>query len=197
MGKLLRLERAAAPAVQVPGGTHGTFTLFSQAGGAALAADPTAYTMGVQFKVSTVGVNSATLTAVWFNSPAGAASLPGMIALYLVAGTVLIMSQAAAWSGVAGAGWVRAPVTSPPALTLGASYKACILMAVGANFYGSTANYWTSGAGGAGITNGPLSAPNNAGGDGGQDTFNQSAVLTYPLTSFNATNYWVDPEVAT
>ena len=104
MGKLLRLERAAAPAVQVPGGTHGTFTLFSQAGGAALAADPTAYTMGVQFKVSTVGVNSATLTAVWFNSP---------------------------------------------------------------------------------------------GGDGGQDTFNQSAVLTYPLTSFNATNYWVDPEVAT
>ena len=70
-------------------------------------------------------------------------------------------------------------------------------MAVGANFYGSTANYWTSGAGGAGITNGPLSAPNNAGGDGGQDTFNQSATLTYPLTSFNATNYWVDPEVAT
>ena len=91
MGKLLRLERAAAPAVQVPGGTHGTFTLFSQAGGAALAADPTAYTMGVQFKVSTVGVNSATLTAVWFNSPAGAASLPGMIALYLVAGTVILL----------------------------------------------------------------------------------------------------------
>src|SRR6516164_5404624 len=134
MGKLLRLERAAAPAVQVPGGTHGTFTLFSQAGGAALAADPTAYTMGVQFKVSTVGVTSATLTAVWFNSPAGAASLPGRIALYLVA-------------GAAGAGWVRAPGTSPPALTVGGSYKGCILRAVGANCYGSTARYWTSGAG--------------------------------------------------
>jgi len=50
-------------------------------------------------------------------------------------------------------------------------------------------------AGASGITSGPLSAPNNAGGDGGQDTFNVGGSLTYPSGSFNAANYWLDPEV--
>jgi hypothetical protein len=174
------------------GGPGGPFTLFSQpANAATLTADSAAYTMGVQFTVS----RGATLQAVWFFSAAGAASLPGSIALFQVSGASLVTSQAATWSGAAGSGWVRAPFTTPPALTAGMAYKAAIFDNAANSFYSSTAHYWDTGVGAAGITNGPLSAPNNAGGDGGQDTFFTGGVITYPATSFNATNYWVDPEV--
>lgn len=167
------------------------YTLFSQSLTPAVTSDASAYTMGVQFSVS----QAATLTAIWFYSPPGVSNLPATIALFAVSGAALVTSQAAAWSGAAGSGWVRAPFTVPPALSPGTAYKACIFDSGGNNFYASISHYWDTGAGQNGISNGPLSAPNNAGGDHGQDTFHQSAALTYPDTSFNATNYLVDPEV--
>ena len=168
------------------------YTLFGQSLTGALAADAATYTMGVQFSVS----QAATLTAVWFYSAPGAANLPSQIALFAVSGASLITSQAAAWSGAAGSGWVRAPFTSPPALAAGISYKACIGDFINnGNFYSAIAHYWDTGAGQNGISNGPLSAPNNAGADHGQSSFHNAAVLAYPDASFNATNYLVDPEV--
>lgn len=173
------------------------FTLFGQpAGFSALTADAANYVMGVQFTVS----QPASVSAVWWFSPPSAGVLPGTIDLWQVTGPgagTLVTSQAAAWSGAAGSGWVRAPFTSPPALTAAVSYKAAIFKNDGAvnSFYGSIANYWSTGAGSGGITSGPLSAPNNAGADGGQDTFNSSNANAYPATSFNATNYGVDVEV--
>ncbi len=173
------------------------YTLFGQpASPASLTADPAAYTMGVQFKVSQV----LPLAAIWFFSAPGAAVLPQTIALFQVTGGgagTLITSQAASWSGAAGSGWVRAPFTSPPQLTANTSYKACVLQTTAVNWYAPSSHYWDTGPGAGGITNGPLSAPNNTGGDGGQDTFNASAVLTYPASQFNSANYWVDPEVGT
>lgn len=173
-------------------------TLFSQgATGSSLTADPTSYTMGVQFSVSTSG---NTLTGIWFYSPPTAAALPQTIGLYQVSGAgtgTLVHSEAASWSGAAGSGWVRASFAAPPALTASTSYKAVVLQSTAANWYSTTANYWSSGAGSAGITNGVLSAPNNAGADVGQDSFNANNILTYPASTFNATNYWVDPEVTT
>jgi hypothetical protein len=44
--------------------------------------------------------------------------------------------------------------------------------------------------------NGPLSAPDNAAASVGQDTFNVGNSLAFPSTAFNASNYWVDVEVA-
>ncbi len=171
------------------------YTLFSQeVTGSSLTTDPTGYTMGVQF---TVSVSGATLTAIWFYSASGAGVLPQTIALYAVSGTSLVHQESASWSGAAGSGWVRAAFSSPPSLTASASYKACVLQDTNANWYSATAHYWDSGAGAAGITSGPLSAPNNAGADGGQDTFHSAASLTYPDGSFNAGNYWMDPEVTT
>lgn len=167
----------------------GVFTLFGQALTVALTADTTTYTMGVQFQVS----QAATITAVWWYSPPGAAVLPGSISLYAVSGRTLVHSETATWSGAAGSGWVRAPFTAPPVLTPGTAYKACI-NSPGGNSYGTIAHYWDTGAGQNGISNGPLSATNNAGGDGGQDTFD-TAPPHYPLTSSNASNYLVDPEV--
>lgn len=168
------------------------YTLFGQSLTAAVTSDASAYTMGVQFSVS----QAATLNAVWFYSASSANSLPTTIALYGVSGASLITSQAAAWSGAAGSGWIRAPFTVPPSLTPGVSYKACIFLAGSTSLqYASVSHYWDTGAGSAGISSGPLSAPANAGGDHGQDTFHQSAALTYPDTSFNATNYLVDAEI--
>jgi hypothetical protein len=188
VGKFYR--RGPGSALALPQG--GPFTLFGQpASPATLTTDLSSYTMGVQFTVS----RALSLKAVWFFSPAGAGSLPGTISLYQVSGASLITSQAATWSGAVASGWVRAAFTTPPALTAATAYKACINnTGVAASWYASTAHYWDTGAGSGGVSNGPLSAPNNAGGDGGQDTFN-TAPPAYPATSFNATNYWLDPEV--
>lgn len=171
-----------------------TYTLFSQANpGAALVSDTGAYTFGVQFSVSVQGYG---LAAIWWYSAAGAGGLPGTIALFTVAGSSLVHSEAASWSGAAGSGWVRAAFTSPPALTASTAYKGCTFFNnTGVNFYAATSHYWDSGAGSAGVTNGPLTAPNNAGSSPGQDAFLNSAVLGYPASTFNSTNYWVDAEV--
>ena len=174
------------------------YTLFGQpVNPATLTADAANYVMAVQFKVTLTATQTAVLKAIWFNSPAGAGVLPGTIDLWQVSGASLVTSQAATWSGAAGSGQVRAAFSTPPALTSGAAYKGGIFKNDGAvnTFYGSTANYWSSGPGSGGITSGPLSAPNNAGGDGGQATFDASNLNAYPATSFNATNYWVDVEV--
>lgn len=177
-------------------------TLFGQAtaGMPGLASDPTSYTMGVQFSVSASGYQ---LDGIWFWSPATAGVLPQTIALYAVSGTSLVTSQAASWTASpggsaasAGSGWCFAAFTSPPSLTSGVGYKACVLQNTAASWYGATASYWvTGGAGAGGITNGALSAPNSATA-GGQDSFNASATLTYPASSFNDSNYWVDPQVS-
>jgi len=177
---------------QAAGGVK-PWTLFGQqATGSSLTADNAGNTIGVQFSVSRAG----TLAAIWFYSAPTAIELPQHIALFRVSGASLVASQVPTWSGAAGSGWVRAPFTTPPALTAGTAYKACVHDASGINYYSTTAHYWDTGPGQNGITSGPLSAPNNAGGDGGQDTFTEPSVtVLYPATSFNASNYWVDPEV--
>lgn len=174
------------------------YTLFGQpANPAPLTVDAANYVMSVQFSVTLSGGQTAQLTGIWFNSPAGAGILPGTIDLWAVTGQSLVHSEVASWSGAAGSGWVKATLATPQSLTSGTKYKGAIFKNDGAvnSFYGSTANYWSTGPGSGGITSGPLSAPNNAGGDGGQDTFNSSNANAYPVTSFNASNYWVDVEV--
>lgn len=169
------------------------YTLFGQpASPASLTNDSADYTMSVQFSVSGSG---CTLTGIWFWSAPGAFSLPETIALFAVSGQTLVHSEPATWSGAAGSGWVKAAFSSPPSLTASAAYKACIFSNSGNFFYSGTSHYWDTGPGASGISDGPLSAPPDSGADGGQDTFNAGSVLAYPDTSFNAANYWVDPEV--
>lgn len=173
------------------------YTLFGQAGtGGVLQSDHSAQTQGVQFSVS----SPCTLTAIWFYSKTGSGDLPATVGVYQVTGTgtgTLVHSETASWSGAAASGWVRAPFSSPPSLAVGTNYKAVTFHVAGAfNFYSESDNYWSSGAGSAGITNGPLSAPNNAGADVGQDTFHSGTPITYPASTFSSANYWIDPEVA-
>lgn len=170
------------------------YTLFGQpATPATLTTDTGQYAMGVQFTTSQAG----TLTGIWFYSAPGAGYLPTSIALYQVIGAgTLIHSETPTWSGAAGSGWVRAGFATPPSLSTSTNYKAVIFLGGGSNAYSSTAHYWDTGPGISGISNGPLSAPNNAGADGGQDSFVANpGGMAYPNTSFNASNYWIDPEI--
>lgn len=167
------------------------YTLWGQGLTGGLQSDASAYTLGVEFQVTTAG----TLTAVWFYSASGAVLLPSTIALYGVAGPTLIHSESASWSGAAGSGWVRAPFTSPPALSTGTRYKAVVFSAAGSNWYSAIGHYWDTGAGQNGISNGPLSAYSASGSTNGQDSFHNAGTLSYPDSAFNNTNYLVDPEL--
>lgn len=168
------------------------YTLFSQPSSpATLASDNSGYTFGAEFSVS----QAVPLTAIWFYSAPGAQGLPASIALFTVAGGALVHSEAAAWSGSAGSGWIRASFSSPPGLSAGVAYEAGVFDAGGGDWYSSTPHYWDTGPGAAGITNGILSAPGSAGTPNGQDAFTASSSLAFPAASFNASNYWLDPEV--
>jgi len=154
--------------------------------------DNSTYTMGMEFQASVAG----TAQGVWFFSPyfpTQSPELPETIGIYNVQFASLVHSETPTWSGPAGSGWVFAAFSSPPVINATTNYKVVILKSGGSNnWYAALSNYWTSGAGASGLSNGPLSAPNNAGGDGGQDTFNSGAALNYPATSFNGGQYWID-----
>lgn len=187
-----KLLRAPAPVTAAP--ATGAITLFGQVlNPGALQSDGTNYSMGIQVVSSQAGH----VNAIWFFSPTGATILPDTIALWNVVGQNVFASQAATWSGAAGSGWVRAAFSSPVAIAANAAFKAGFFKVNNVlNFYASIAHYWDTGAGQNGISNGPLSAPNNANAAQGQDTFTASGTIQYPATAFNSSNYGIDVEVA-
>lgn len=108
------------------------------------------------------------LNAVWFYSQAGAANLPTAASVWSVAsGTQAAVNSSPAWklpgggAASAGGGWMYCAFTG---VTLAAGhYRAGVYNSSGsAGSWSATDNstdYWNAGAGGNGITNGPLSAP--------------------------------------
>ncbi len=178
------------------------YTLFGQAGGGALQSDTGGYQFGMQFTLS----QPAQLTGVWFYSAAAAAALPWQVACWLVTGggtgSVVPGTQftGVSWSGAAGTGWIRYAYASPVTLSASTSYKISVgstSSAPGVNWYSANGSYWVAGgAGQSGLTSGIITAPNSAGGDGGQDTYTTTPG-SYPATSFSGGNYWVDLEVTT
>lgn len=178
-----------------------TWTLFSQqATGASVANDGSSYTLGMQFSLS----QAAALTGIWFYSPSSATVLPPGCCIFQEtspgSGTIVpgTSNTSPSWSGAAGSGWVKCSYNGTVTLSSGVTYKVCVRKDTSPLVYSATGAYWSSGPGGSGLANGIITAPNNSGGDGGQDTFVQNvASLTYPASSFNAGNYWIDVEVTT
>lgn len=156
-------------------------------------------TEGMQFSLSA----PANLTGIWVYSPAGATALPSGIGIFKVTGagtgTIVPGSQnnAPTWSGAAGSGWVRCAYKGGPLLTPGNNYKVCMFWNAGGGTIAFIHFYWTTGAGGGGLVSGIISAPNNAGADVGQDSYEAGAAISYPATTFDASNYWIDVEVTT
>ncbi len=137
----------------------------------------TAWIKAIRFWRADTNITGAVMGRVWqaTNASSGTA----------VAGTDVTFT-------LSGTGWQQANVVPAVQITAGTKYKVACLFPSG---YSATGNYWSSGAGSAGITNGILTAPNFGGSVGGdtQGCFAYSAVLTYPANgSPNAGNYWVD-----
>ena len=78
-------------------------------------------------------------------------------------------------------GWQTARFSSPVPVTADTTYVASYFAPHGQ--YATTAKFFT-----APVTNGPLTAPGTHNG-----VFRYGAASGFPTSSFNATNYWVDP----
>jgi len=116
------------------------------------------FTLGCEFTLT----QAAALNKIWFYS--GHTQLPTRTGIWTSPGGLLVAATdnpAPSWSGAAGSGWVS---VSYNGVTLPAgTYKVTVFNGAGvpAIWNDSTALYWTAGAGGGGIVNGPLSVPDN------------------------------------
>lgn len=157
------------------------YTLFGGGGTPALLDGSTpGYVMGIQFAVA----SSCTLDAVWFYSNAGAGSLPGVAVVWDASQSVAASTSSPSWSGAAGSGWVRCPLSA--SLAAGTYMAGAIGQNDGQKWYSLT--FSDPGA----VTSGPLSCPDqpcfyDGTGDG---------ALYYPTTAWGAANDWVDVEVS-
>jgi len=170
-------------------------TLFGQpASPATLIGDTTAYTLTMQFTLS----QAAPLTGIWFYSAPGATVVPSACGIfaYTSPGNGTLVPGASnvtpSWSGAPGSGWVRCAFDGSVTLAAGTIYKVAVWEGFGSNWYAGTHFYWSA----SGLTSGIITAPDDASGDGGQDSYvATTSGLTYPSTSYLASNYWIDVEV--
>ena len=96
---------------------------------------------------------------------------------------------------LSGSGWQDVLLATPQPLTPTTRYRSGCLFPNGK--FVVTADYWTSGAGGSGITAGPLLGHSNATASSNQQgSLNVGAVIAFPgIGSGTAANYWVTPLV--
>lgn len=163
--------------------------------------------MGTSFKVTSPGMS---LEGWWWWVASDMGTDPEDFALWQVtgigAGTYVTGSKVTSGTFVAGWNWVAC--NTPIALTEGQEYRAVKSTnkaLTSATNYSATSLYWDTGAGSAGIVNGPLIAFAKNGattnpepsGDG-QMTFVSGVfdvTADYPNIEFNQTNYWFDVQV--
>jgi hypothetical protein len=153
-------------------------------------ADSQPVNVATEFNVSV----QAWATSLWFYRGTTAAQ-PDNLRLYRVdtATTGTVLAEVAAPVLGATLGWREFPIT-PVELTPGQAYR------VAGHFaedFTATAGYWTGGGpGAAGITNGFLTAPNDATATASdQGSFNYDAAPRMPDNSFGGGNYWMDVTV--
>lgn len=164
------------------------YTLFAQgATGGHDDSDGDPQALGTAFTV-TSGVS---LTGIWQWSASGCTRLPGACAIW-DSGTGLAIpgteNDSPSWSGAAGSGWIRCAYDGSVTLSPGTSYVAATWngASAGGEWYGITAGSWAGG-----ITNGPLSCPDQA------NRFREpSAAFQVPASAFGNFNIWVDVEVS-
>ena len=172
------------------------YTLFSgNAHGLGNGGSTSGNTLGVEFEVS----QTVQLTGIWWYSGPSATVLPTACCLFdanagtQIAGT---LNSSPSWSGAAGSGWVKCTYAGPN-LSSGTKYVSAVYYGGGSlNWYYDLSGYWTSGGGSAGITNGPLSAPNSAGAVNGQAVYNPgTSGIAFPNSTVTGYDFGVDVEV--
>lgn len=130
--------------------------------------------------------------SLWFWKGTSSTPNPSECALYRVfspGSGVKVPNTHYALPTYSGTGW-KEIVLTPVVLEVGVRYRACLLFP--AQDFVSTAAYFTTGAGSAGITQGELVVPNKAGAVGtAQGCYAFSSTMIYPTQS-DGSNYWVD-----
>jgi hypothetical protein len=165
-----------------------------------VSSDTTGYLLATEFSLSA----ACALDRIWHYSPSGAASLPTRCSIWNVSTTTEVSgagNTSPTWllpggaSASAGGGWVYCDYTSAGvSLSASTSYKVATYHASGSEWMAVTPSYWSTGAGGPGITNGVITAPDSASATPGQGSY--ETTWSYPgLFITGGENYWVDVEV--
>ncbi len=150
--------------------------------------------IGMQFSLS----SQQPLTGIWVWSPSGATQMPTTIGVYAVTGASLVPGSkvtSPSWSGAAGSGWIMHAYNGSVLLAASTNYKIALFNSGSGTWYSQTSAYWTTGAGASGITNGPITAPNNASASPGQDSYAGGSAFGYPSITAAGVHYWMDVQV--
>lgn len=163
----------------------------------AVTGETTGFTIGNVFSLS----ESCPLSKIWFYSASGAAALPTRCAIWTVSTTTEVSgtdNSSPTWllpdasPASAGDGWCYADY-SDAGVTLASvtDYMVSVFYAGGEYWFaGGGTPFWASGAGSAGLTQGPLSMP------AANSWYLQSATWGFPVTEdASQDNWWVDVEV--
>ena len=144
----------------------------------ATANDPSAVNLGVQFTPSVNGQ----ITGIRFYKGSGNTGTH-VGSLWTAGGTLL---GQVTFTNESASGWQEADFSSPIAVTAGTTYVASYFAPNGGYSYNSA--YFGS----AGLTNGPLTAPQSSAVSPGNGLYGYGGSPAFPGNSYNATNYWVD-----
>ncbi len=143
----------------------------------ASASDPTAVEVGVKFRTSVNG----TITGVRFYK--GAANTGTHVAnLWTASGTLL---ATATFTGEPASGWQQVNFATPVSVTANTTYVVSYHTNTG-NYAADGGYFANQGAGGWPVT------ALGAGVSGPNGVYAYGATSTYPTSSWNSTNYWVD-----
>ena len=139
--------------------------------GAVDAADTNAVNLGVQFQANTSG----NVTGIRFYKESDNTGTH-VGSLWTSTGTLLATGT---FTGESASGWQELDFSSPVAIAAGTTYVASYYTSVG--HYAATSGGLTSA-----VTNGPLTALAGGG------VFAYGGANTFPSSSYNSSNYWVD-----
>ncbi|WP_433361629.1 DUF4082 domain-containing protein [Streptosporangium sp. CA-115845] len=167
-----------APSTSAPVTVNISDSLWDNSGTPAVVsqADPLPITVGVKFRTTTSG----TVTAVrFYKGPQNTGTHTG--SLWTSDGNLL---SSVTFTDESATGWQQATFATPVPITAGTTYIAAYHTTSGN--YSVTRPYFTTSR-----TNGPLVALAN-GTEGGNGVYTYGATSTFPTSSLQATNYWVD-----
>ncbi|MEU8203442.1 DUF4082 domain-containing protein [Streptosporangium sp. NPDC049046] len=153
-------------------------SLWNSAGVPAVPAQPDTQgvTLGVKFRAATSG----TVTGIrFYKGPQNTGTHIG--SLWTSGGTLL---ASATFTGETATGWQEVSFSTPVAVTANTTYIASYYAPVGR--YATTRPYFVSA-----YVNGPLTALAD-GASGGNGVYTYGAGNTFPTSTYQATNYWVD-----
>jgi hypothetical protein len=166
------------------------YRVFPSSNGGSLAADTTAYTLGIEVYAT----QDMQLTGYWWWCAAGASTAPVQHGLFTVVSalTGTLVSGSTVTSGTLTQGQWNFTALSPAIdLTPNQRYRAGAAGGGSVNWYGAIGSGFP-----ADIVNGPLVAPSTANAVGNiQGCFNTAVGLTYPKDTSGA-NYGMDVQVS-